>query len=247
MKYYSLEIGIAKKVIGKHPQCNDTPRFNDPSGGISLNKLRLKKAGNLKVITDNAIINKKAKLTDLINPSSNFRNLLLISTKLKKVLEKFGAEDFEFFKSPVIFEGKEIDDYWLMNPVNDDLSIIDFEKSTFALRRNENDKREILKFKTKEEYLALKNQTPDQIKKDENGILYRLGLAKNEIILKTKFTKHIFYSTSHPNWEGSSYYVSEKVKQAIEEIGCTNVEFRPMDLPKGDWKAYRHTIYGEAY
>ena len=48
---------------------------------------------------------------------------------------------------------------------------------------------------------------------------------------------------------GIKYLVSEKLKQEIEEAGCTGIEFQPSELSYSEWTApggERERVYGKA-
>ena len=47
---------------------------------------------------------------------------------------------------------------------------------------------------------------------------------------------------------GIGYYVSEKLKQEIEDAGCTGIEFQPVELSYNEWTApggEREKVYGK--
>jgi hypothetical protein len=47
---------------------------------------------------------------------------------------------------------------------------------------------------------------------------------------------------------GENFYVSEKLKQEIEDAGCTDIEFQPIELSYNEWVVSggeREKIYGK--
>ena len=87
--YYIINSSLNRKVIGIYPQAQkahhnchiwDEPRF---IAHQYFDKI------DFEPIVSNAILEKRAKLTDLIScPSIGFSSKLLISDKLKSILQK---------------------------------------------------------------------------------------------------------------------------------------------------------------
>ena len=46
---------------------------------------------------------------------------------------------------------------------------------------------------------------------------------------------------------GGKYFISEKLKQEIEDAGCTGIEFQPSYLSLNEWlHSEREKVYGKA-
>ena len=136
MKFYVLRSSGNKKIIGHYPQvktvqhnCHvwDEPKF---IGKINFEKV------DFEPITSNAILYDSSKTTDLINVSSiGFHLKLLISGELKKIIEKYTKEKCQFFQAPIILKKKLISDYFLVHPYKFDFKYVDFEKTSFVLKK----------------------------------------------------------------------------------------------------------------
>lgn len=170
----------------------------------------------IDVIMPYPILHKKAKLTDLIS-TSMISLLLVISDKLKAIIEPYANADFQFLPMKVLGKKKDTEySYWLLNPIAFKSELIDFEKSEIwvegmggvKLRRIET--KSFLQF--------------EEIQK-------KIQLPEGLVVKKLVFTRNImynFFSLSTVSG-GFGYYVSDNLKQEIEAAGCSGIKFEPIE------------------
>ena len=239
MKYYFLNNSLNNKIVGDYDQviearhhCNiwEEPNFIDRIDFIKI---------DFEPIISNAILSKKAVLTDLINAQViGFSLRLLISSKLKDIIKKYSGEKGQFFKSPVFYKNKEIDEYWIFYPYFFELNSIDYLDSKILIRKRKPEGGtylEEVKVESEEEF-----KVQNLLKKD-NEYLFISNLK-----IKNNFLSDFFFLN---NMEGGiRYIVSEKLKQEIEEANCTGIEFQPVELSTVEWLqgGEREKIYGKA-
>lgn len=241
--YYFIQESMNKKTVGKFFQavnavhnCHvwDEPKF---IGHINFEKV------DFKPITSNAILERKAKLTDLIScPSIGFSLKLLVSGKFKEILEKNRKNGMQFFKAPIIQNNVMIEDYWILNFYEFNNEYIDFSNSKISYTRKADDYKTT--YNTIKEYIKLESFEQFEVKrleainKEESLSIEKLNLL-NENINEDFFM--IRYSSS------GIYIVSEKLKQEIEDAGCTGIEFQPIELSLNEWLqgGEREKIYGK--
>lgn len=241
MRYYAIRTSLNNKIAGTNPQsiharhnCHiwDEPKFID--------RVQFKRI-DFEPITSNAIIEKKSKLTDLISSGGvGFTLKLLISGKLKKQLEKYALGKCQFFEAPVIFQDKSVKNYFIVNPYHFDLQNIDFENSTYLLKKKNKDRTrttEIMESLSSDEFFDFIDR------KEEIG--YSQFFVEN-LKLKSEI-KDSFFVLKHVEG-GVKYLVSENLKQEIEDAGCTGIEFMPAEMRLTDWLhgGEREKIYGKA-
>ncbi|MEH6658595.1 imm11 family protein [Leeuwenhoekiella marinoflava] len=235
MKYYSIRESLDKKNVGTYPQviharhnCHvwDEPKFIDK---FYFTKI------DFEPITSNAILEKKAKLTDLISSNGiGFTLKLLISGKLKKILERYSGKKYQFFQAPVIFKNELINDYWLVNSYNFNLEFIDYDKSSINVS-----------IRKKEGGTEPKSVIASNLDKFMKIVNYHK--ERNEIVTITKVVlkKHIkcdFFALRYVG--GGLFTVSEKLKKEIEGAGCTGIEFMPIELTLNEWlHSEREKVY----
>ena len=240
MGFYIISISGNNKIVGNYNQainaihhCDllDNPKFIDR---INFEKI------NFEPITSNAIIEKKAKLTDLINASCiGFSQRLLISYKLMNIIDKYSNEKCQFFKSPVIYKNEKVEEYWVTHPYIFNFEYVDFNKSIVNVRRRKPEggtEKILLKINSLEEFNMLLNFHRE---KEEIVLM-------SNIYLKDNIDDDFFVLGQIEG--GLKYIVSEKLKKEMENAGCTGIEFQPIELSYNEWTSpggEREKIYGK--
>lgn len=241
MKYYVIRVSLNKKDIGTYPQvvhakhnCHvwDNPKFVDK---VNFQKI------NYEPITSNAILEKKAKLTDLISSNGvGFTLKLLISDKLKNIIEVYANKKCQFFKAPVIFKDDFVYGYYLLHPYNFAYENVNFEGSSFILRKKKNgggNQDEKVNVSTFEDFQkVLSNKKKEGYQK----------FCIDRIKLKPDINEDFFVLRYVEG--GIKYIVSEKLKKEIENLECTGIEFMPIEMKLTEWLqgGEREKVYGKA-
>lgn len=166
------------------------------------------------VITMKPILEKKAILTDLISGSANGVGAvqLMISTRLKEILERYTDGNIQYFPLTVLYQNVEINSYWLTNAYAFNPEWVDFEKSVVRLNNYEDSsKSRDIEIETLEQF----NSLVDRLSWPEAVTIKELALhcPEKDIFVLNRVTG------------GIGYYVSEKVKFEIEDKGCTGIDF----------------------
>jgi hypothetical protein len=238
MIYYNICESLNSKIVGLYSQvekalysCDvwEETKFIDRVGFVKL---------DFEPITAKAILMKKSKLTDLISAGIiGFSLKLLISGKLKSILEKNRNLGIQFYKSPVIYKEKEIDDFWVVNPYQFDFEFIDFHRSKVFLMKNVFEKQEELLIKSSKEFLDQKNRI------EQMGYPYSIYIEKFKLIDNLDEDFFVLQNVER----GIKYIVSEKLKKEIEEAGCTGIEFQPIEFSMNEWLqgGEREKVYGK--
>lgn len=241
MKYYVIKPSLDKKIIGHYPQSKDVKHnchvWDEPKfiGQVHFKKI------DFTPITSNTILYSSSKVTDLIdaNGSMGFNKKLLVSTKLKKVLETYRSSGMQFFKSPIIYKNELIDDYWILNMYEIDMNFIDFKNSNFVFRKRKQDGGSYL------ESVPINSYEQFKMILSKKGELNYTQFFVEKIKLTSNITKD-FFALLHVNG-GVKYIVSEKLKKEIEDIGCIGIELMPVELTLNEWLFNeREKIYGKA-
>ncbi|WP_017498177.1 imm11 family protein [Flavobacterium sp. WG21] len=237
MKYYSIEPSLNTKVLGNYPQvknikynCHvwDEPKF--------IEHVHFEKV-DFEPIIANAILYAKSKLTDLISVTGmGFTLKLLISSKLKNILENKRKTGLQFFRSPIIQNDHLINNYWILNYYEISYQFLDFKNSVF-FETTKFDKTNKLEINNQNAFIQKQNEIA------EEG--YPKGLLIDKIAIKKDNNEHFFLLQNTDN--GTQYIVSEKLKKEIEEANCTGIEFQPIELSLTEWLhgGEREKIYGK--
>jgi len=240
MKFYAINPSINKKVTGHYPQTKTVIQncdvWNEPKfiGQVFFQKI------DFEPITANAVLFDKSKLTDLIYVvGMGFTKKLLVSTRLKLLIEGYRKTGLQFFASDILYKGQCVKDYWVLNVYEINMELIDFNKSTFASRQSKHGGGTYL------ENVDIKSLDDfnEKLKQEENYeqlFLHKIKIVEN--------TNQDFFTLLHVEG-GVKYVVSEKLKKEIEDAGCTGIEFQPVELSLNEWLqdgGEREKIYGKA-
>lgn len=244
MKYYRINPSMQKKDFGNsYPQSQDAIMnsetlyvWEDPK---HFSNWLTKKIEFTPFVT-HPILNKKARVTDLINCSAISLDLQ-ISDKLKSILEKYSqGKGIQFFSSVVIHNDIAYNDYWLLHPYEFDDYYVDFEKSNiiYYQKKMEGGTTPVtISTSSFSEFTRFLEKTKSKM---EIITIEKLVLLNSKI-------KEEFFILSYVSG-GLGYFVSEKLKQEIEDAGCTGIEFQPAELSSVEWfyEGEREKIYGKS-
>ncbi len=221
MKYFRIYRTCDEKIIGVGSQITEGlyPTTFDSYRGLYMYSF---KKVNKDVEIPKAILSKKAKLVDIISASFLSAGQFFISNKLQNIFSNYLIEGLEFLPTSIIFQNKEIKDFWITNPYQSSFSFLDVLNSEFAFTDSMGSLvKEVIKFKDVNEYLeAFEKNKLDAIK---IGYPNFKPLAINKIVLKKDITIAAFSIIGV--YGGIGIFVSEMLKNKIEEAGCTGIVF----------------------
>jgi len=238
MSYYVIRESSDTKKLGHYPQikeikhnCHvwDEPRFIEHHELVEI---------DFEPIISNAVLYSKTNLTDLISGGGmGFTKKLLVSEKLKKLLMNQSKIKLQFFESPLIQNSQYIYKYFILNVTNANMEYIDFKNSEIYLMDGLFDDIKRLNINNYDEFLK------------EIDFVEDTGWPLNLRIKKFEITENSsdFFALKYVEG-GIMYVVSERLKQAIENAGCTGIEFQPSELNYNEWTApggEREKVYGK--
>jgi hypothetical protein len=160
------------------------------------------------------IMHPDAKLSDLLSTVVTWR--LVVSTKLKKVLERATIpEQCQFMEMKVHFLSDQFQ-YWVLNPLHYNMELVDFPASEIWLCGAGDVKIKQIPFvdlKTFEEH-------SNALSYPERLVIFNVKLIEN--------TQADFIQLR--DVAGADYYVSEELKQEIIGQECTGIKFVEAEL-----------------
>ncbi|WP_438966705.1 imm11 family protein [Flavobacterium sp.] len=248
MKYYKLNFSLSKKIRGNNEYVkkyclkipNDKMYWEEP---IFIGNIRNEKIDFHPYLLDielfqNSIVN------DLIMDGGPISTKLIISGRLKSILEDYRKNGMQFFNINILKKNVVFSDYWILNMYVFNQELIDFSKCKIIYRKKDDDFE--VTFSAKNVVIEVNNikEFNDYIEnakeKLETITIEELSLTNN-ISEDFFILKYVF--------GGVGYYVSEKLKQEIEDSGCTGIEFMPAELSWTEWiqGGEREKIYGKSY
>ncbi len=216
MKYYKISDLIDLKVIGNYPQIEEVKCYCDPiEDPLFIDNIGYKKIDFIPK-TPIGILNKNVKLTDsLTSPCMGYTKKLIINDKFKSLLDKFGNGNFQAFRAEIEISKKENIFYWVLNPTSFNYEEIDFNNSEIFLLKDLFEKEEKLDISTLEVF----NKEKERVEKI--GYPYQFLIEK--LMLNPKSNQHFIIIDNLSN--GIGYFVSEKLKNEIEEKKITGIKF----------------------
>lgn len=185
------------------------------------------------------ILHSSANLTDLIYLwDMGFVFKLLISGKLKAIIERYAHGGVQFVPCSVFQDGMEYADYWLWHMYEFGDHLIDFTSSMVSVREKKPGGGTSLKIAN---HVQSFSSYEELVKKHE----LKMEVVKIEpVVFKADADRDLLKLRN-----GGGFVVSEQVKYEIISAGCTGIEFQPSDLSFNEWfksGGEREQIYGKA-
>ncbi len=208
MKYYQLSHSTVEEEVGiTYPQSQtsrESLAIDHPQ------HLWQQKAGILNNIAlPEPVVHSDAKLSDLLSTTSTWR--LVMSPKLKVILEKYIKEgQCQFLEMNVHYLSEEYE-YWMLNPLQFNMEVIDFGASEICLCGAGN---------TKIRELAIKNLT------DFEKSSHTFQMPERVSITSVSFVPNITPDFIQLCNAPSMFYVSETLRNELIKEGCTGISFR---------------------
>ncbi len=215
MKLYKLKQSVNASTIGVFPQVGEKwPWPTDRWGSDSYTMTPLKGPIEFKIIFPQFILEEGAKLTDWVSTVNIQRNYLMVSTRMMDLLKEFILDEYQYFPVP-IHTPKSIVDYHLIYfpwPRGDDF--IDWGNTIFQ-RTTDSGVITLERFGNTRERQFAKNK-------------HELSMYQ-PMLYEEKITCDVFRFLGYD----SGFYVSERLKNAMEAAGMTGIVYEvPEWLPE---------------
>lgn len=212
--YFKLFESTSLEEIGSFPQVEEAiyncdpltdPEFIDNIGNKQIAFIPKMPLG---------ILSSRAKLTDLLSsPAMGFTRKLIISEKIKGILERNNIPDIQLFECRINV-GNELVPYWILNPTRFRTDILDFERSEIHLMKGSFTTLEKLNISSNEELQKY------QAEVQKLGATHRIRISN--IFLKE--TPCSFFALDKV-LGGINYFVSEELKEEFQFNGITGIAY----------------------
>jgi Immunity protein family (Imm11) len=212
-EYCLLANSVDRKEIGCFYQTAGLPdgytvRFYDrPNSMTKLNNDEIPK-DNPELIWQ---MEPKAKLTDVVSAGNISAKGLLCNDRVREILESHKLCEHKFYPATLIHEGKELNYHWF-HPIEQDIDIIDFEKSKFALTDYFRDFMNDIEINSKAKLIKEYNE------RDDDTLITLLDLKLNLHIDFCRFSYIIH----------NYFIVSDTMKNKLKKSNITGLSFRPI-------------------
>jgi hypothetical protein len=222
-----LDHSTSPKIIGRRfPQVSDlSDGFNyDREASNSVFKANIWRELPPDLAIPNYILHGHAMRTDLISSGGQHSHLMLISKDLKKLFQDFKLPKMQTFETKVISR-KDSYEYLIWFMPENHYQFIDFSLSSFALvpmggaRPVALQKPEIHSLTEFEKWVK---EYPYSIRANSK----RLKVVAEKLVLDTENIPFDMFRIIGPV---SGYFLSERLKNAIQQEGLTGMEFVPLE------------------
>jgi len=181
------------------------------------------------------IIKASGKLHDFYRPSSNLSMRIIVSSRVRSLLESFRQENIRYYPCPVL-RGKEmIKGYWITDKVVFDDDWVDFSRSEFFLRKR--------KLISQENEPRARYEVAEQITQYKDLEDFNRYLRENMWHMDERYPFKIFIKEDCPHHilsihtTGPSYLIVSKClkNEIINQKMVKGIEFKLLEIPDEEW------------
>lgn len=221
MKYYKLKNSRNRKEIGVSPQSEEVKDIGDLQKDFVPWEGRI----DFELKLPEPILEKKAKQTSFVNVVAIPSLFLVIDNSLLELLKKHNIGNYQSWKIKTWQSKKLVEKYHLFI-INDtkQAEYINYEKSEFYSKKlgdwNNSSIQKPVFVKNYDEYSRVK----ENLRKDKLMLLH-----KKVTINLNKINVDMFRIVNAPP---GGYFISENLKNAIEQNGFTGMDFEELEKIK---------------
>lgn len=226
MEYFRIRHTLKVTELGHYPQVKSIKyNCNVATESKFIQHYYFKKI-NITPCVANPILYSTSKKTDLIERLGiGFSHRLLMSRKLKDILFNYSKDDVQYFQCSIYHKNVEDKNYWIMNPYKFRQEFINFDKSETCLR--------IRKPEGGTKLIPFDVLTLIEFEKKRELFKKEMSFLNVYTLILENVNKDFFILAGVEG--GIGYFVSEKLKNEIENAQCTGIEFQPLDITFNDW------------
>lgn len=217
--YYMLTPDLDPKVIGSVNFQVAEAQFSVPVDHPFLTRnIFLKYVPEEQAVTPTAVLAKRAKLTDLLSGATGGHTWqLIVSDKLKQILQRQNNPGIQFLSTIVIYKNVELTSYWLVNPFCYDMDAVNFRESNIYLTGSGGAKIKQVQISNRKQFEEM-----------QDSLELPLRLSITNLVINADVTESLILIKWVRKTGGLCYCVSEGLKMEIEDAGCTGIDFFPV-------------------
>ncbi len=247
MKYFKINFSLSSKIRGNNNYIKDY-KLKIPSIGKLYWEIPefIGNVCNKEIDFEPFLLDielfSNSKLNDLIMDGGPISSKLVVSNKLKLILEKSRKRGMQFFNINILKKNEIFSNYWILNMYELNQEFINFKQSKIIYEKKDDDFNQTYSIKNIELEISDYDEFNLFIEKAKD----KLEVVTIEEVAIKDIVDEDFFALKYVSG-GLGYYVSEKLKEEIEESGCTGIEFQPSHLSLNEWlHSEREKVYGKA-
>jgi hypothetical protein len=213
MSYYLIEHSAKESEVGStFPQSHVARHIIGVDDPMYLGKQGIGTPLSGEMVLPQPILHPEAKLTDLVSTVATWR--LIISTKLKSILERHvDARQFQFLPISIHYVNAQYG-YWMLNPVEFNMDAIDFATADIWVIGIGKAKIRKVQFLNATEF----EQYSRELVSPETLCIFSFKFINNV---------NLDFIQVQRTSRGIVSYVSENLKNEITRAACTGIQFTP--------------------
>jgi hypothetical protein len=224
MKYYKIAHSIDRKETGGYPQSDECIYPGMRYSPNALTMLRYQKAPADVEIPKVKLL-KKAKLTDFV---SSILSLLLVSTKLKDIIEQHNTFGYEWLPTSLVRKDEEYGNYWLANQYQPYTEALDLTASKFA-NFDAMIRQPVLEGLVFDTAAELNEAYENNYLAASARGMQHTPLLNTYIVIKENIEMDFFFLRNTAS-TSFTHCVSERLRQKIEQEKCTGIIFIELNV-----------------
>lgn len=209
MEWYSLRTSTDEKVTGTHPQTDGMRYGYDLRKADSIWNIPNLKLPDFEPDLDYFVLDKKAKLTDVISTGLISASGFILNDRVKNIFDRFKLPAHKYFPAKVMCKKEIHDNYYWFHLLDDCVNNIDFENSKF-IRRDPI-------FKEDFEKLNISNKEELFSEKQKSSLKHIF--PERLTINNSNNLNFLFFNSFWIN-----YFVSAEILDALETEKCTGFD-----------------------
>lgn len=250
MKYFRVNFTLNPTLRGANDYIKDYRFHKDSFEGFYweepkfIGNIRDKKIEFIPYTVD-IQLSPKANILDLIERGGPLSSQLLVSGKLKSILERYRKSGFQCFQFNVIKNKEVHNNYWTLHFYEFNDNFIDYKNSSIIYEKHAEDYENSYRIEKIKLDINSGEELDHHIKRTIDN---QETTTIKELRLNDNITENFFELKRVSG--GIGYFVSEKLKTEIEEAGCTGIEFQPSYLSYNEWTQRdgpRDQVYGRSW
>jgi hypothetical protein len=218
MYYYQIIKSSKKKIVGCYPQVEEAisaVSINDPR---HVGRTFLEPLAD-DVVVPNAVLNPKAKLTDLVSAIPFGFNLkLLISRRTYDLIANEKTEGVAFLRTYVIASDEIKHEYYIVYPLESYSESLDYSKCRFSISSFDTSDGSLLNIRSAAEFKS----NFKVLREEDKGII-----KIDTLVFRENLDVH-FFCLGQVSQGGIGYFISEHLKVKFEHANLTGFEYLPI-------------------
>lgn len=215
MEWFVIKNSIGKDVGNVYPQTDGMAPGYDLKKANSVHNIPNAKFPDFEPDLSYFVLDKKAKLTDVISTGLISAGGFIINDKVRKIFDQFNLPIHKYYPARILYKKSLYNNYQWMHFGNDSSEWIDFSKSEFQIMHP-------LPFFREETYTITANSAAE-VSSEKKKYSSDYELFPRQIVFKPQFNLDLILL----NMTWHKYYVNKNIIDDLSKNNITGFEYLP--------------------